>query len=433
VKEKFTNLLLGPIKTATFIQSVQTFSATVVNGIFGALFYIFAARYLGPSEFGLLTVSIALLTLLTDVGDLGTDTGLVNFVSKYRLEKSDLAMKYLKLSLKIKFCMWLLILAIGIVIAKPLAFHAFKKPELFPYLRIAFIGTWSMLSFSFITHTLQAYQKFLQWGLLQVVFNFLRLVMMFIIFYLFSISVTNTLWLYIFIPFAGFIVGLTLTPKFWLVKGENSVLREFFHYNKWVAIFTAISALAARMDTFLAASILTSFQLGLYAAASQLVKIIPQFVTALGTVIAPKMATLKNNDELSLYLKKTFSLVGLIIVVGILTIPLIIYFVPIMFGSEYLGSIPIFLVLFIAMLVFLFSVPLHMAVIYYFSYPKLFMYLSVFSLANILLVGYFMLNAYGAIGASYTVLINQVVGFFIPMIWIMKKINHKSISVLSNN
>ena len=76
------NLFSGALDTATFRQSSITFGGTILNAAFGAIFYILAARFLGPANFGLLSVAIAVLTLLADVGDLGTDTGLVNFVAK---------------------------------------------------------------------------------------------------------------------------------------------------------------------------------------------------------------------------------------------------------------------------------------------------------------------------------------------------------------
>jgi len=56
--------------TATFKQSGITFSGTIVNGVLGAAFYILVARFLGPSSYGLLAVTIASLTLVSDIGDM---------------------------------------------------------------------------------------------------------------------------------------------------------------------------------------------------------------------------------------------------------------------------------------------------------------------------------------------------------------------------
>ena len=67
------NLVENIFATATFKQSSITFMGTVLNGALGAVFYILAARFLGPASFGLMSVAIAALTLISDIGDFGTN------------------------------------------------------------------------------------------------------------------------------------------------------------------------------------------------------------------------------------------------------------------------------------------------------------------------------------------------------------------------
>ena len=95
-------------------------------------------------------------------------------------------------------------------------------------------------------------------------------------------------------------------------------------------------------------------------------------ISAIGTVIAPKMASLDSKEKLVTYLKKTQVMVLGIAVLGVIFIPFVLWIIPIVLGSEYIGSGSIFIILLFAMLIFLISVPIHTAIIYYFSYPKLF-------------------------------------------------------------
>ena len=88
--------------TATFRQSGITFTGTLINGVLGAVFYILVARFLGPASYGLLAVTITVLTLVADIGDLGTDTGLVRFVGKFINTDKLKAYRFLKLGLKVK-------------------------------------------------------------------------------------------------------------------------------------------------------------------------------------------------------------------------------------------------------------------------------------------------------------------------------------------
>ena len=86
------------LNTETFKDTSITTVGTLINGFLGALFYIMLARYLGPTEFGIISLSILILTLIVDVADLGLDTGVVRFVGKYKRTQPEKAKKFLKLA-----------------------------------------------------------------------------------------------------------------------------------------------------------------------------------------------------------------------------------------------------------------------------------------------------------------------------------------------
>ncbi len=412
------------ITTSTFKQSSITFGGTVMNGIFGAIFYIVTARFLGPEGFGLMSVAITVQTLFADIGDLGTDTGLVNFVSKNLKNDPEKANKFLKLALKIKLFVSLTAVIFGLIVSAYLAKYAFGKPELAMPLKIAFVGVGTLLVFSFITKSLQAMQRFWAWSNIQVTISILRLVFIFVFLAFGILNLNTSLWLYILMPLIGFVVGIfIIKTDFLKVKNEMEVRGEFFNYNKWVAGFLVLAAFGGRVDTFMSARILSAYDLGLYAAAYQLVRIVPQIVSAIGTVIAPKMAELGNIGDLKIYLKKTQIMVTGMAILGVATIPLVLYIVPVLFGTGYEGTGPIFIVLFVAMLIFLISVPVHMAIFYYFSRPSFFFWLSLGQLILITTLSYLLLNSFGAIGAAWAVFAGQLFSFVIPFIWVVRKVN----------
>src|SRR3989344_4688058 len=101
-------MLKSILKTATFRQSSITFTGTVLNGFLGALFYIILARYLGPSDFGLITIALTTLVLIADIADIGTNTGLIRFVSSNLANDKNKAYRFLKLSLEIKLITWII-------------------------------------------------------------------------------------------------------------------------------------------------------------------------------------------------------------------------------------------------------------------------------------------------------------------------------------
>lgn len=429
VLKKFAKLSLlattrSIFATATFRQSGITLGGTILNGALGAVFYILAARFLGPASFGLMSVAIATLTLIADVGDLGTNTGLINFVPRYAKKAPEKAKKFLKLGLEVKVAVSILVLVIGFFLSSFLAEKVFTKPELTNPLKIAFVGVSAFLFFSFITASLQAFQRFWSWSGIQVGTNTLRVILVLGLVLLGALTLESALWLYILMPFLGFLVGLLIiSTKFLKVRGEKTVATEFFHYNKWVAVFALLAAIGARLDTFISARLLSANELGLYSAANQLVKIVPMIVGALSTVVAPKMAKMGNISELVLYVKKAQVLVLGLAGLGILAIPVVLWLIPLLFGIEYVESGPFFVVLLFAMLTFLISVPVHMAVFYYFSKPSLFVWLSLAHLLIVAGLGWSLISLYGAMGAALTVLVGQVFNFIVPLVWVLRKIH----------
>ncbi|OGM31298.1 hypothetical protein A2803_03845 [Candidatus Woesebacteria bacterium RIFCSPHIGHO2_01_FULL_44_21] len=414
------------IKTKTLRQSSITFGGSLVNGTLGAVFFILVARNLGPAAFGVFSLAVAVSTLLGDVADLGVNTGIVRFVGKFAHSDPSKALKFLKLGLEIKVSLGLGVVVLGYVAAPLLATLVFQKPEITQALRLSFVGVGGMLLFTFTSASLQAYQKFWHWSALYVFTNALRLVFLFALISLQSINITNSLVTYISIPFLGFVVGSFFTPvaKFLSLKGEFKVASQFFDYNKWVALSAVISAVSSRLDTFISARLLTEGELGIYSASNQLVQVVPQLIGALGTVIAPKMSAMATN-AFPKYLQKTQILVLIIALLGLFGIPVAQVLIPLFYGSEFVGSVPIFIILLLAMLVFLIALPVHLAVYYHYGRPKLFFYIGLGHFAISLVVGWFMISKFGGIGAALTVLIGMIFSFVVPAVWVANKLTRQ--------
>lgn len=417
--------MLGSILgSVTWKQSQITVIGTIINGGLGVLFYIVLARFLGPYSFGLLTVSVATLTLIADIVDFGTNTGLVRFVSSNLAVDKERAYKFLKLSLEIKLITWVGTFFIIFLLSPLLATQVFHKVELILPLRLVAFGVGGALLFTFATSMLQAYQKYFFWSVVNIATNFLRLVLILVLSYYLALNVKSSLLVYIILPLFGFFITLFLVParKILQSKSEFSLSKELFKYNIPVAIFTIIAAFSARLDTFLNASLLSARDVGIYGAASQLVQVVPQLVAALGIVAAPKFSSFRSNEQMIVYLKKFQLLVTGMCLLGVLSIPVSIKLIPLMFGSQFQEAIFPFVFLFLAMLVFLFSVPVHISVIFYFARPDVFIWVSIIHLMIIGGLGYLLISNYGVIGASVTVLVGTTFNFLYPLVWLIYKL-----------
>jgi O-antigen/teichoic acid export membrane protein len=411
------------IDSATFRQSVLTTGATLINGILGVAFYPLVARLTGVSDFGSFSISVLTMTLLSDIANFGTDTGIVRFVGKYFETDKSRAYKYLKFALKFKIIVGLCISLFGIVAAPAIAMYILKKPELIDSLRIAFFGSTSLLLLSFATSSIQSIQKFGTWSALNISLNTLRLLMVVILGLLGVFTIENALFIYALIPFLGFFIGILFLPQFWREKNENSVAKEFLHYNKWVGAFILLAALSSRLDSFLTTRFLPLESVGIYAAAVTLASVGPQVVAAIATVVAPKLASLNSKETLLSYLKKLqlflLSLGFAAFIAGSLLSVLVI---PTLFGDAFTASITPFIILALAQVIFLVSIPVHTTIIYYYAKPIVFVWVGIIHLLIIFFVGSFLIQKYGVTGAALSVLVGNISNFLVPAGWVMYKL-----------
>lgn len=414
------------LESNTVRQSAVTSLSTIINGLLGVFFYILTARFLGPGNFGVLVVALTTLTLVADMATIGTDTGIVKFVGQYFEKDRNRALKFLKLGLRIKFLVGLAVFTLGWLIVPLIARTFLSKPELITPLRFAIAGSFVTLLFTFATSSLQAIQKFWTWGAVNVTTNTLRLVLIIILISMGLLSVNTTLTIYIVCVLLGFFVSLLFLPDFLKVKNEGMLAKEFLHYNKWVAAFVMIAAISGRLDTFLSTRLLPLSEVGIYGVATGLASIGAQIVSGVTTVVAPKLASMDSNKKAIEYLKKlqllSFALAILVMVVGSVAGYIVI---PLFYGQLYVSSIAPFITLLAAQAVFLFSIPAHSSVIFYFGYPKLFVYISLVHLAIIGLLGWFMITNFGIMGAAFTVLVGNISNLLIPGIWSIYKFSKK--------
>lgn len=405
------------ITSKTINHFLITSGGTVINGLLGLLFYIVIARSLGPSVYGTLAVAIAAITTIADIADLGVDTAIIRFVGKSA--NSEIGLKFIKLGLEIKLAVWLIILTLGWILSPQIVQAVFLKPEFVEPFRLTLIGVGGALFFSLTAHAIQAYQKFWAWSLVNIGLNSLRLLAIFILIVFGVLNLQTTLLTYITTPFLGFFICLFLLPNFLLIKEEREVAKKLFHYSKWVAVVGILTATGSRLDTFISARLLTTAEVGIYAAAVQLTIVVPQLVFALATVVAPKLSSLDSHQKAIAYLKKLQLLVSGLFLGGVLLLPLAILIIPLIYGQDYQASIIPFIILYFAQLVFLLSLPAHQAIFYYFSRPRLFTWTALGQLLITLVLGWILISELGIIGAALTVLISNIFNLIVPGIWVI--------------
>ena len=98
--------------------------------------------------------------------------------------------------------------------------------------------------------------------------------------------------------------------------------------------------------------------------------------------------------------------------------------IPILFGQEFIFSIRPFIILLLAQVIFLISIPVHTTIIYYYGKPKVFVFVGLVHLVIVYFLGVYLISSYGYAGAAIAVLVGNLSNLILPTRWLVYSLRH---------
>src|SRR3990167_4505539 len=149
-------ILENLLYTETGKDTIIVFLTTGINIFIAGLFFVFAPRILGPSDFGIFATVVATGILATNIANFGIDTGILRFASNGVKNNP-----YLSLAFKSYLILGTLTAVVGFLIS-PLLANLLGHNQLVPLLRIAFFSIIFILLTNFYVASLQAKKEFIK-------------------------------------------------------------------------------------------------------------------------------------------------------------------------------------------------------------------------------------------------------------------------------
>lgn len=391
-------------------------SSVFLGNIFASVlafgFSVLVCRLLGPLEFGLFSVALAVLTMASDISDFGGNTSMIKFASM-ALKNNDLlkAGQIINLNFRFKVFLAVILAGSGYFFSPGLANFVFKNPSLATPLKIAFLGIGGVLIFSFILAVFQTFQKFLERIFSSLFLGAGRFLLLLGVIYFWGLNLFNSLFVYILVPFLGIILALPFLPINFLGKKnkEKSLAADLFHFGKWLTISNLCVLILSRLDIFLLARIAGPVETGVYNAAFRLASFILLINSSFTVTLMPEIFRLGDFRTLGQFFKKFISIVLGIILFLVPLFFLAPFLIKVVYGTAYLEAIPVFQVLIFAFLGMVLMSVFEM-LLYACSRPDLFAVLMIFSLVGSFLGNYFLIPLWGALGAAWALLGLKVFG-----------------------
>jgi len=311
---------------------------------FGALaLTIILARFLLPENFGVYSLTMSIAVIFMTFADLGINQALIRYFS-LNLKNKKKSAAYFQYILKIKFLVSITIALLLLVLAYPLSFFIFKKPELFVPLLLSAVFIFTLLFVFFFSSPFYAIKKVKYIGIKELIFQIARIVIVLIIFF----SIPFVYYIY------GIIIGLILTNLLvlfiliiWLKKLAPFIFEKskekidkigVLKFLSYVTIASLSLLLFIYVDTIMLGFFVSFSYVGFYKVAFSFVLGIAGLFGYLGLVLIPIFTKLEGQR-----LGKVFNKVLRFILIfsipsvfGILALGK--YFIRFLFGWEYLPS-----------------------------------------------------------------------------------------------
>ena len=398
---KNTSIRQTVIKNTTWL-----FVGEISMRLLKLVLFIYAARKLGTSEWGVFSYALALMSIFQVFSDIGVNSVILRETAR----KVENSREYISTSFFLK---------LGLSFVSSLALFSlifFIKNDaavkiLIPITALMLFFD-SMREFGFSLN--RAFEKMEVEAFTKIITTALLVVLGFIFIanYPRAISISYA---YVISGIIGVIIMYySLRQHFKdLVSTLNKKIVPYIFKEAWpLATVGIIGTIMTNLDMVMLGWFTNSHNIGLYSAAQKPVQIIYLVPTLLSTAIFPVFSRLALNDkdQVKNVIRKSFSfslLIALIINVGILLIGGPVF--KIAFGQQYTSAIPLLKIMSLAIITGAPGIIISNAIFALGQQKKLIQFISVTFIIDIILC-LLLIPRYGIYGAAISVTISQTLG-----------------------
>lgn len=399
-------LLFSQTSKDTFV----TLIGTGVSALFGTIFTILLARSLSPAPFGVYSSLAAAITIITTLGDLGISSALVNFLPKMPGQRGKLisASFYFQSAIAATFTL---------LFAAATFFHRSLIPgSLSSHFLIAAVVTGLYILNQYGLGLLRAEKKFVPASWVLVIDSGVKLTLVAGLFFFQDLTIGQVLLANSISVVASTVYALRhefrqLSPLF-----PKVYLKKIFKFAKWIGLARAFSVAVARVDIILLNLLHSSFAAGIFSAAGRVTLLFTLLVSALGSVVAPRFSAFVGKKDTLAYLKKLVPLIGAVSLAMVASVFLARPIITLVFGFEYLDAIPVFQVLALAMIPFLFSIATTNPIIYTFNQPRFFANITILQVVVLVTLDFILIPHYGALAPCYSIGVSNLLVFVLSSV-----------------
>ena len=341
-------MFISKIKSKTLQDLLKVLSGNIVAQGVGFLTIIIISRDLGPEQYGIFSLLLAIFTVAVQISDFGVSTSYVKYVSENLSKAKGIFVTVIlsKVALSLIIIVALYFLS-GVI--SDFFFESRKYQKLIELIAVAILF---QSFFGVIIGHFQAIQNFKVFAYLNISHNLLKLISIIIISFSFSQEkhleyfILSYAFVVIFLIFSISIKNYKLFR--YIKQFDFNYFIQIYKLGFWVFLSSLAVMVIMRLDIMMHQKMSTSLEVGYYSVAMNLAMIFPLITTSLVTTLLPKMDEFLKNHTVKEYVKRVLSNTKYVLAVLIVMELLSPFVIKILFGEQYIESISVFQILLVA-------------------------------------------------------------------------------------
>lgn len=415
----------GLILSKTAKDSSVVFLGNAVSSIFGIIFTVLAARFLGPAGWGIVAGVGNLIPIIVAFADFGLGATVFQYTAgKWGTKEEDKARRVYGTALAIRIITTAVVSIFLVLFASWFTKFIFGSQDQM----LIFLTALGFLGVALLDFQIFSIESRQNWTVAAVFISLTNVFRVGLLLFLIWVGQANILNILVSFSVSALLVFLLSTIFLFntpgLYSGWQEFIKKFSSFSLWMGGNKIVSVLGSRVDILIIIQLLGAYEAGIYGAANRLAMGVPLILGSFATVLAARFASSKEKHEVVNFFKKSIGL-SFFIVVGLVVGVFLTPFIISLFGPEYVRSKEVLQWLFVAMVPFALSVPSVNILIYYFKKPSIITYLSFFQLVIMISISYLYIPSLGifapvlALGLSNTLVL--IVTYAFSLKYLSKK------------
>jgi O-antigen/teichoic acid export membrane protein len=387
-------------------------------------------RLLEPATYGRVATVLTMITIAATFMDFGSSVSLVRFGPHF-LERGETE----KVGAVFKSVLLLrLAVAAGLgaavwALRHPIARLTLGSESNADLLVLSFFGALFYALLLYVSSSLQTWQRFGRYTLLNLGDALLKLGIIGALLLLGYRNLPAVVHVYVWVPLLVVVFGVRWIPQNFLrARVSREMTVALFHYSKWNMIANFCMLLYGNMDVLLLAGMRDPVTVAVFSSAMRIAGVFGLVSQSLATVLLPFLSRLQTEAEIFHHLRRAFAMATAVALGLLFVLPVSHSLVTLLAGDRYGASVPVFRILFLDVIVILVTTPLLMLV-YAVNRPDIYTYAAIFQLAANILGDLALIPRFGAAGAAWVTLIVRIVTVSGMAVWAIRAYRRKELLV----